>query len=98
MMVHSFRKRKVKPKKQRKRSAMPDEAPLLEYLYLTLPEQTTPILNIFMAGVHARFKVTREQLFELNEQIADVLVRRSISSKHSAGAQLVLNLEKAAGR
>ena len=75
---------------------MTEEEPLLDYVYLTLPEQTVPILNIYMAGVHAKFRITREQLFELNEQIAEFLVHRKISGKDSE--QLVLNLEKAAAR
>ena len=77
---------------------MQEEEPLLDYVYLSLPEQTTPVLSIIMSGVHAKFRVTREQLFELNEQIADVLVHRNISSKHSTTEQLVLNLEKATVR
>lgn len=71
---------------------MPKELPL-RFVYLTLPDQNTPILNINSGGEHSRFHITRDQLYDLNKQIADTLVRRSISAEHSFDEQLVLNLE-----
>lgn len=71
---------------------MPDK-PHLRFVYLTLPDQNTPILNINSNGEHSRFHITRDQLYDLNKQIADTLVRRSISTEHAFNEQLVLNLE-----
>lgn len=65
--------------------------PHLDFIYLTFPEHAVPLLNINAHGVHARFQITREQLFCLNEQIADILVRRRLRNNE----QLVLGLEKA---
>jgi len=74
---------------------MPAE-PQLRFVYLTLPEQSTPTLNLNDGINHTRFRVTRDQLFQLNAQIADALVKGSISDRNSFNEQLVLSLEKAA--
>lgn len=50
--------------------------PFLRLVYLTLPSQTEPTLNIsFDDGRHFRFRITREQLYQLNAQTADALLR-----------------------
>ena len=71
---------------------MPEEVPL-RFVFLTLPEQPTPVLNITAGNTTTRYTVTRDQLFNLNAQIADTLARRRFSDKTE---QLVLNLEKVA--
>ena len=89
MVSHSARKRK---RANKARPIMAEETPL-RFVYLTLPEQPTPTLNITVGNTHTRYAVTRDQLFNLNEQIADALVRHRFSDRTE---QLVLNLEKAA--
>jgi hypothetical protein len=73
---------------------MPTE-PILRFVYLTLPTKDNPTLNINASGTHTRYQVTRDQLLDLNRQIADVLVHSRISDKNSFNEQLVLNLEPA---
>jgi hypothetical protein len=49
----------------------------LTFIYLTLPSSDQPILNIQAAGsdeLH-RYALTREQLFALNAQTADALLK-----------------------
>lgn len=73
------------------------EHPQLRFVYLTLPELAIPTLNIYVDGTeHMQFRVTREQLFELNAQIADTLVKGDIKKEHAFDEQLVLSLEKVA--
>jgi hypothetical protein len=75
---------------------MSDESIKLRFVYLTLPERDHPILNINVQKFHHRFEISRDQLYDLNKQIADILVKGNISDKNSFNEQLVLNLEKAA--
>jgi hypothetical protein len=89
MVVH------LSGKSAKRRAAMPAE-PQLRFVYLTMPEQTAPVLNVNDGANHMRFKITRDQLFQLNAQIADALVKGSISDRNSFNEQLVLSLEKAA--
>jgi len=55
------------------------EDPFLRFVYLTLPTSTEPTLNITVGEDHKRYRVTRDQLYNLNSQIADALVRGRIS-------------------
>lgn len=72
-----------------KRSPMP----ATRFVYLTVPQNDTIILNINNSDNHLRFQVSRDQLFQLNRQIADLLIKNQFGDD---SAQLVLNLEKAA--
>ena len=56
---------------------MTDNAMPLQFIYLTLPDSEQPVLNIRIAGTEEmhRFALTREDLFRLNSQIADALLR-----------------------
>ena len=58
-----------------------EETPFLRFVFLTLPVSTEPVLNIAVGdGNHpTRYRVTRDQLYQLNSQIADALVRGRIS-------------------
>ena len=58
-----------------------EETPFLRFVFLTLPTSTEPTLNIAVGdGNHpTRYRVTRDQLYQLNAQIADALVRGRIS-------------------
>lgn len=85
----------LKRKRRTKRSTMQKE-PGLRFVYLTLPDNEDPILNLNDGTKHTRYRVTRDQLFDLNKQIADTLVNHKISAKNAFDEQLVLNLEKAA--
>jgi len=49
--------------------------PTLRLVYLTLPTASEPTLNIQIGDNFARFKVTRDQLYNLNADIADALIR-----------------------
>jgi hypothetical protein len=51
--------------------------PPVRFVYLTIP----------------RYRVNRDQLFQLNKQIADILIKNDFGDDT---AQLVLNLERAA--
>ena len=80
-MVRSKRKPKREP-------AVPEE-PQLRFVYLTRPQSDDIVLNINVAGEHARYKVSRDQLLLLNEQIVEAIVRNRLD-----GEQFVLDLEK----
>jgi hypothetical protein len=67
--------------------------PATRFVYLTVPQNDTIILNINNSDNHLRFQVSRDQLFQLNRQIADLLIKNQFGDD---SAQLVLNLEKAA--
>jgi hypothetical protein len=62
------------------------------YVYLTLPESTVSILHIAAGNDHIQFRVTRNQLFALNAQIADALINGNITKEHAFDEQLVLSL------
>jgi len=54
------------------------------YVFLTLPTATEPTLNLSVSGEHpARYKLRRDQLFALNSQIADALVRGYIEPQNA---------------
>jgi hypothetical protein len=55
--------------------------PFLRFVFLTLPTSTKPTLNITIGDDHKRYQITRDQLFNLNAQIADALVRGRIEDK-----------------
>lgn len=55
------------------------EDPFLRFVYLTLPSPAEPTLNLTLGEDHKRYRVTRDQLYNLNSQIADALVRGRIS-------------------
>ena len=55
-----------------------------KYVFLTLPTSTEPTLNLSVSGEHpARYKLRRDQLFALNSQIADALVRGYIEPQNA---------------
>jgi len=64
-----------------KKGGIMEETPFLRFVFLTLPTSTEPTLNIAVGdGNHpTRYRVTRDQLYNLNSQIADALVRGRIS-------------------
>lgn len=62
------------------------------YVYLTLPESTTPVLHVTIVKEHFRFKVTRDQLLALNAQIVDAMAKGAIAKEHAFDEQLALNL------
>ena len=65
----------------------------LRFVYLTMPENNTVVLNINDGIDHNRYKINRDQLLQLNEQIVEVVTKNKFDKD---GAQLVLSLEKAA--
>jgi hypothetical protein len=65
----------------------------LRFVYLTMPENNTVVLNINDGSDHNRYKINRDQLLQLNEQIVEVVTKNKFDKD---GAQLVLSLEKAA--
>lgn len=67
-----------------------EEVPTLRLLYLTLPTASEPTLNIQIGEHFARFKVTRDQLYDLNSDIADALIRGR--QRRLPNGQLDLNL------
>ena len=73
---------------------MQDITPPLQFVYLTLPTPTEPTLNLTIGDNHARFRVNRNQLINLNCQIADAILRGCISNEHRHvdDAQLVMEL------
>ena len=53
------------------------DATPLQFAFLTLPENEHPILNLKVEREEiARYALSREQLFALNAQIADALLKR----------------------
>jgi hypothetical protein len=62
-----------------KKGGIMEETPFLRFVFLTLPTSTEPTLNITIGDEHKRYRVTRDQLYNLNAQIADALVRGRIS-------------------
>ena len=65
--------------------------PFLRFVFLTLPTSTEPTLNITIGEEHKRYRVTRDQLYNLNSQIADALVRGRISG---GPGQLTFDLDE----
>jgi len=65
----------------------------LRFVFLTLPTSTEPTLNITIGQEHRRYRVSRDQLFLLNAQIADALVRGRIEDANATKCeQLSLDL------
>jgi hypothetical protein len=65
--------------------------PFLRFVFLTLPTPTKPTLNVTIGEDHKRYQITRDQLFNLNAQIADALVRGRIEDKsYGDDGQLLL--------
>jgi hypothetical protein len=67
--------------------------PPVRFVYLTIPQRDTVVLNVNTGDVHARYRVTRDQLLQLNEQIVEIIIKNKFDDD---GTQLVLSLEKAA--
>jgi len=66
----------------------------LRFVFLTLPTPTEPILNITIGEHHSRYRINRDQLFNLNSQIADALIRGRIADEHAfRDDQLLLDLD-----
>lgn len=65
--------------------------PFLRFVFLTLPTSTEPTLNITIGEEHKRYRVTRDQLYNLNSQIADALVRGRITGDPG---QLTFDLDR----
>jgi hypothetical protein len=57
--------------------------PFLRFVFLTLPTSTEPTLNVTVGEDHKRYRITRDQLFNLNTQIADALIRGRIDEEHA---------------
>ena len=60
---------------------MSDESIKLRFVYLTLPERDHPILNINVQKFHHRFEISRDQLYDLNKQIADILSKATSATR-----------------
>ena len=56
---------------------MSDYSMPLQFIYLTLPDSDTPVLNIRIADTEElhRFTLTRRQLLTLNAAVADAVMR-----------------------
>jgi hypothetical protein len=66
--------------------------PVTRFVYLTMPQNETVVLNVNTGDTHVRYQINRDQLFLLNKQIVEILVRNRFDHED----QLVLDLEKAA--
>ena len=51
----------------------------LQLVYLTLPMPNEPILNLHNGDAFVQFRLTRNQLYNLNCDIADALIRGKLS-------------------
>jgi hypothetical protein len=51
------------------------ETPTLSSVYLTLPTASEPELNLRLGEHFVKFKVTLDQIYGLNQDIADALIR-----------------------
>jgi hypothetical protein len=71
---------------------MPDQT--ARFAFLTLPTPTEPVLNISVGDDHRRYRISRDQLYNLNSQIADALLRGHIREENAFRDtnQLALNL------
>jgi hypothetical protein len=67
--------------------------PFLRFVFLTLPVSTEPTLNITVGEDHKRYRITRDQLFALNAQIADALLRGVVRNHPAAPQELQLCLD-----
>ena len=67
----------------------------LRFVYLTLPTPTEPVLNVMVGHTFSQYRISREQLFQVNAQAADALVRGEIRSwaPQPSAAQLALPFE-----
>ena len=67
--------------------------PFLRFVFLTLPTPTKPTLNITVGDDHKRYRITRDQLFALNAQIADALLRGVVRNHPAAPQEQQLSLD-----
>ena len=51
-----------------------EETPTLSLLYVTTPSSSEPTLNIQVGNRFAKFHITKDQLYNLNRDIADALL------------------------
>jgi len=68
--------------------------PVPNLVYLSLPEPTEPVLNLQVNGALLRCNLTRDQLFQLNAQFADALVRGKIRPESRSPNQPELPFEE----
>jgi hypothetical protein len=54
---------------------MVDVLPVLSLVYLTIPAASEPVLHLKLGEQYVHFRVTRDQLLDLNADIADALIR-----------------------
>jgi len=73
-----------------------EDTPHVRFVYVTLPTPIQPTLNITIGDNHQRFRVSRDQLINLNAQIADAVLRGRIADEHRfRDNQLWLDLDSA---
>lgn len=70
-----------------------EDPPFINLVYITLPEPSEPVLNLHMGDNFVKFRVTTDQLLNLNADIADALIRGK-QRRQLSGPQLVLALEQ----
>jgi hypothetical protein len=62
--------------------------PVLRFVYITLPTASEPTLNINVNNTHFRFRLTRDQLYDLNHQTADALSKGRIRTEDERAKDL----------
>ena len=73
-----------------------EDTPYVRFVYVTLPTPIQPTLNVTIGDTHQRFRVSRDQLINLNAQIADAVLRGRIADEHRFhDNQLWLDLDSA---
>lgn len=70
-----------------------EEAPMLRFVFLTLPTKMEPTLNLMAGEEFSRYRVTREQLLYINEQIVDALIRGKIG-KQPGDQEIIGSLQR----
>jgi hypothetical protein len=70
------------------------EIPVLRHVYLTLPSPAEPTLNLVLNNTFSRYRMTRDQLFYINAQIADALLKGKIDPHD--GDQLTMRFNEGA--
>lgn len=73
-----------------KRGKPMEVTPTLDLLFLTTPAPDEPILNLQVGERFLRLRVTRQQLYNLNSDIADALCRGQ--SRRLPNGQMDLSL------
>ena len=62
--------------------------PPVRFVYLTIPQRDTVVLNVNTGDTHTRYRVNRDQLFQLNEaDRRDPDQEQVRRRRHAAGAQ-----------